>query len=123
MIDRRSRTRRLLEIHIPVLCVVAFALAPYAWMIATSLKLDKEIIRWPITYWPETITFDHYRFLFSRTTFGNNLVNSLVVALGAVAVGLWSASRPPTRSPASVFSDGAFCWSSSWSSTCFRSCC
>lgn len=88
MIDRRTRTRRVLEVELPVLAIVAFALAPYAWMIITSLKVNSEIIRFPVTYWPEQITFEHYRMLFSRTTFGGNLVNSLIIATGAMMTGI-----------------------------------
>ena len=38
MIERRSRTRRLFEVELPVLLIVLFALAPYAWMVLTSIK-------------------------------------------------------------------------------------
>jgi multiple sugar transport system permease protein len=88
MIDRRSRTRRILEVELPVLAIVAFALAPYAWMILTSLKTEHEIIRFPVTYWPQQFTTEHYRMLFSRTTFGGNLLNSLIIATGAMLTGI-----------------------------------
>jgi multiple sugar transport system permease protein len=91
MIDRRSRIRRVLEVELPVLAIVAFALAPYAWMIVTSLKVNSEIIRVPVTYWPQQLTLEHYRTLFSRTTFGGNLVNSLIIATGAMLTGILAA--------------------------------
>jgi multiple sugar transport system permease protein len=91
MIDRRSRIRRVLEVELPVLAIVAFALAPYAWMIVTSLKVNSEIIRVPVTYWPEQVTLEHYRALFSRTTFGGNLINSLIIAAGAMLAGILAA--------------------------------
>ena len=34
------------------------------------------------------MTFQHYRLLLEKTSFGGNLVNSLIVALGAVTLGL-----------------------------------
>jgi multiple sugar transport system permease protein len=88
MRDRRSVLRRILEVELPVIAIVAFALAPYVWMMITSLKPEGEIARWPVAYWPHDLTFEHYQFLLRRTAFGGNLLNSLVVALGAVAVGL-----------------------------------
>lgn len=88
MIERRSRLRRFLEIEVPVLAILAFALAPYAWMVLTSLKPQSEVTRTPITYLPAAPTFEHYAELFQRTSFGGNLVNSLIVACGAVALGL-----------------------------------
>jgi len=88
VIDRRSRLRKVIEVEIPVLVIVAFALAPYAWMVLTSLKPQDEVTRTPITYLPQSVTFAHYAELFQRTSFGGNLVNSLIVACGAVALGL-----------------------------------
>jgi multiple sugar transport system permease protein len=88
MKDRRTKLRRVLEVELPVAAIVAFALAPYLWMMITSLKPEGEIAKWPVAYWPHDLTFEHYQFLLRRTAFGGNLLNSLVVALGAVAIGL-----------------------------------
>ena len=88
MIDRRTRVRRALEVELPILVIVAFALAPYVWMVLTSIKPDADISARPLQYLPSVVTFEHYGTLLNRTTFAANLLNSLVVALGAVAVGL-----------------------------------
>lgn len=88
MILRRSLPRRLFEVELPVLLVVAFALLPYAWMVITSLKPDSEIIKFPPTYWPHELTFEHYEYLLRRTNFSSNLFNSFIVATGAVVIGL-----------------------------------
>jgi multiple sugar transport system permease protein len=88
MIDRRSRTRRLLEVELPILLIVVFALAPYVWMVLTSIKPSADITARPLQYLPSTVTFEHYETLLARTSFAGNLLNSLIVALGAVAVGL-----------------------------------
>ena len=88
MIDRRSRTRRLFEVEIPILLIIAFALAPYVWMVLTSIKPDADILARPLQYLPTAITFEHYETLLNRTTFAVNLMNSLIVAVGAVLVGL-----------------------------------
>ena len=88
MIERRTRLRRAVEIELPIILIIAFALAPYAWMVLTSIKPDADISARPLQYLPSTVTFEHYATLLNRTTFAANLLNSLVVALGAVAVGL-----------------------------------
>jgi multiple sugar transport system permease protein len=88
MIDRRSRTQRILEIELPVLAIIAFALAPYAWMVLTSIKPATDLSIWPVRYLPSRPTLEHYRELIERTSFATSLVNSLIVALGAVVVGL-----------------------------------
>jgi multiple sugar transport system permease protein len=88
MRDRRSATRRFLEVELPVLVILAFALAPYAWMVLTSIKPQAELSLWPVRYLPENATLDHYRELISRTTFAGNLLNSFIIAMGAAALGL-----------------------------------
>jgi len=88
MVDRRSRAARILQIEIPILVIVAFAIGPYLWMMLTSLKPDSDISQWPLRYLPSRITFEHYDTLLEQTSFAGNLLNSLIVAFGAVAVGL-----------------------------------
>lgn len=88
MIDGRSRSRRFLEIELPILIIIAFALAPYAWMVITSVKPQGELSVWPVQYLPRNATLDHYRELVGRTSFAGNLLNSLVIATGAAALGL-----------------------------------
>jgi multiple sugar transport system permease protein len=88
MIDGRSRTRRFLEVELPILVIIAFALAPYLWMVITSIKPQAELSVWPVQYLPRQVTLEHYRELVGRTSFAGNLLNSLVIATGAAALGL-----------------------------------
>ncbi|MBN9458065.1 MAG: carbohydrate ABC transporter permease [Bosea sp.] len=88
MIRRRSFVRGLVQVEIPVLLVLAFALAPFVWMLLTSIKPDADLSRFPVRYLPSSTTFEHYRTLIQRTSFPVNLLNSLVIACGAVLLGL-----------------------------------
>jgi multiple sugar transport system permease protein len=88
MIDRRSRLRRFFEVELPIAAIVVFALGPYVWMVLTSIKPEAEIATFPPSYIPEQATLIHYQTLAARTSFLGNLLNSLIVALGAVALGL-----------------------------------
>jgi multiple sugar transport system permease protein len=88
MVDRRTRLGRILQIEVPVLLIIVFAIGPYLWMVLTSIKPDPDITQWPIHYWPTRITFEHYGTLLEQTSFAANLVNSLIIAVGAVLVGL-----------------------------------
>lgn len=85
---RRTRLRRLLEVELPVLLIVLFALAPYVWMVLTSIKPSSAIGAFPVQYLPAEPTLEHYRVLLARTSFLRNLLDSLVVAAGAVVLGL-----------------------------------
>ena len=88
MIDARSPQRRFLEIELPILVIILFALAPYVWMVLTSVKPQAELAVWPVQYLPRNATLDHYRELVGRTSFAANLLNSLIIAAGAAALGL-----------------------------------
>lgn len=88
MMDRRSKIRRIVETEIPVLLIVIFAVGPYLWMILTSLKNDADIAAFPVRYLPTAVTFEHYAVLLARTSFSGNLLNSLIIAAGAVVLGL-----------------------------------
>jgi multiple sugar transport system permease protein len=88
MIDRRSTVRRLIETELPVLLIVIFAVGPYGWMLLTSLKPEADITAFPVRYLPTNMTLEHYRTLLARTSFGGNMLNSLVIAIGAMLLGL-----------------------------------
>jgi multiple sugar transport system permease protein len=87
-VDRRSRVTRILQVEIPILVIIVFAIGPYLWMMLTSVKPDVDITQYPLRYWPSAITFQHYDDLLAHTSFAANLLNSLIVAIGAVLVGL-----------------------------------
>ena len=93
MMDRRSPLQRLFELHLPLLVIVLFALGPYVWMMMTSIKTNTDIGAWPVRYWPQAFTSEHYHALLERTSFGGNLVNSFIIATGACMLGL-SVSLP-----------------------------
>lgn len=84
----QSSLRRLVQVEIPVLIVLAFALAPFAWMLLTSVKPDTDLSAFPVRYLPSRLTLEHYQTLIQRTSFPVNLLNSLVIACGAVLLGL-----------------------------------
>ena len=93
MIERRSRLARILQVELPTLAIVGFAILPYLWLVLTSFKSNADIAAFPVRYLPTEWTLEHYRMLLARTSFAGNLLNSLIVAVGAVAVGL-SVSLP-----------------------------
>ena len=88
MIDRRTRLRRLLEIELPILFILMFALAPYLWMVLTSVKPNEAISIFPVQYLPERVTLEHYSVLLAKTSFVANLGHSLLISIGAVSLGL-----------------------------------
>lgn len=85
---RPSALRRALTLHLPMAAIVLFAIGPYLWMLLTSLRPEATLFSPQRTLLPEALTGANYLRLFTRTTFAVNLMHSVLVALGTVAVGL-----------------------------------
>jgi multiple sugar transport system permease protein len=83
-----KRLRRLLGTELPVLAILLFALGPWVWMMLCSIRPDRDLMHSPIALWPDTLTLQHHIELLRRTSFAQNLRDSLIVASGAVALGL-----------------------------------
>lgn len=60
-----------------VVLVTAF---PLIWMVITSVKPQFELFRIPPTFWPETVTFEHYIRLLTETPFLLYMRNSLILS-------------------------------------------
>jgi multiple sugar transport system permease protein len=87
-VKNRSAVWRLLGTELPVVAILGFALLPWIWMMLSSLRPDSELTQSPITLIPNQLTLVHHIELLQRTNFIWNLRDSLVVASGAVALGL-----------------------------------
>lgn len=82
------RLRRLLGTELPVLLVLAFALLPFLWMALSSFRPEDELTRTPLLIQASTLGLAEYVTLLGRTSFLANLRDSLIVAAGAVLLGL-----------------------------------
>ena len=65
--------------------VLAVVLLPIYWMVATSLKTNKEI-RQDATLYPHAPTFNSYILLFKDKGFSSFLTNSIVVTAASVVI-------------------------------------
>ena len=86
----KSGTQRLLRWIGNGLLVVMliWTLVPIYWMVATSLKKDKEIYGFEATLVPRHPTLDAYRLLFAKTPFVKYVKNSVIVAVATTAASL-----------------------------------
>ena len=82
-----ARTRRLLRWVGNSLLVIMliWTLVPFYWMLATSLKKDREIYGFEATLIPRHPTLDSYRRVFVQTPFVKYLRNSTIVAVSTTA--------------------------------------
>ena len=67
-----------------VLLVFALTmLAPFLWMLSTSLKADQYVLTMPPEFFPRPLTLSSYRQLFDLFPMGRMFINSLLVAVVA----------------------------------------
>ncbi len=71
---------RTLILNLVTWTLVLLIAFPLLWMIITSVKPQTELFRIPPTWFPETITFEHYWRLLSETPFLTYFRNSVVLA-------------------------------------------
>ncbi len=86
--NRPSTLRRILTTDLPVAAIVIFAMAPFAWMVLTSLTPSAEIAASGVSLSPSGWSLDNYARLFEQTSFLKNMLDSLIVAGGTMIVGL-----------------------------------
>jgi multiple sugar transport system permease protein len=66
-----------------VILVIAL---PLVWMIMTSIKPQTELFAIPPVFFPEEVTFEHYRRLLTETPFLTYLKNSVILAGGTTVL-------------------------------------
>ena len=83
-----KRLRLFVGTELPIFFILGFALLPWLWMLLSSVRPDAELIHSPIALIPSALTLANHIELLQRTSFVQNLRDSLVVASGAVLLGL-----------------------------------
>lgn len=70
-----------------VLCLLVLFLIvfPFVWLILSTFKLQKDIIKWPPTIWPKAWTIKNYIKVWLRIPLASYIKNTIIFA-GAVSV-------------------------------------
>ncbi|WP_426995964.1 carbohydrate ABC transporter permease [Pseudarthrobacter sp. N5] len=79
---RRPSGRSL--VYLLLLLGVAATLLPFAWMLLGSFKTQGELLRRPVTWWPQDGTIANYTTWFTDLHIGTFFFNSLIVAVVTV---------------------------------------
>lgn len=85
---QQGTLHRILTTDLPVLAIVFFAMAPFAWMILTSLTPTAALSAKGVSLSPRGWSLDNYVRLVEQTSFLKNMLDSLIIAGGTVVVGL-----------------------------------
>ncbi|MDO4327723.1 MAG: carbohydrate ABC transporter permease [Lachnospiraceae bacterium] len=82
----RKNMSKLLFLYLPLTFFLIITLAPFYWILVTSLKTSAEVFAKPLTYWPKVLTLENYASLFSKLGFGKYFINSMIVAASTTAI-------------------------------------
>jgi len=85
---QKSTFRRIITTDLPVLAIVLFAMAPFVWMILTSLTPTAVLSATGVSLSPVGWSMDNYVRLIEQTSFLKNMGDSLIIAGGTVVIGL-----------------------------------
>lgn len=67
--------------HLVIYALALATLAPFIWMVLTSLKDMNEIYVYPPKWLPDKFRFENYKNAFEAAPFGRYYINSIIVAL------------------------------------------
>ncbi len=89
MISHRWRARLVDILTYVLLCLGCLAaLAPILWGLLTSLKMETSVALYPPQWLPTPVTFEHYWVLLTTTGVSRFFLNSLVLSIGTILLGL-----------------------------------
>jgi multiple sugar transport system permease protein len=86
---KQSTLRRIVTTDLPVFVILIIAMAPFVWMILTSLTPTAVLSATGVSLTPAGWSFDNYTRLLAHTAFLGNMLDSLIIAVGTVVVGLF----------------------------------
>ena len=73
-------------IYLTILALIA--IFPMAWVLLTSVKGKGEMTGDPTCILPKALTLDNYRTVIEQLNFGNNIANSIMVALSTTVIAI-----------------------------------
>ncbi|MEG7531511.1 MAG: carbohydrate ABC transporter permease [Hungatella sp.] len=85
-IKKKRAIAKIFWLYLPLTFFIIITLAPFYWILVTSLKTSTEVFARPITYWPKALTFENYRYLFENLGFGRYFLNSMIVSVSTTAI-------------------------------------
>ncbi|MFO8065352.1 MAG: carbohydrate ABC transporter permease [Spirochaetota bacterium] len=78
--------------YVAVVLLIVYSFTPALWLILTSLKETSQIIKVPLQYIPNPVTFEQYSQVFERAPFASFIINSVVVSLSSMVLTVFIAT-------------------------------
>lgn len=86
-----SRIQRVVTHIVLILLSLAF-LVPFFWMVTGSLKVDSQLNAFPIIWFPDPVTLEHYIYGLRAVPFALYVFNTLVICLFSMVGAVFSCS-------------------------------
>ena len=86
--NKLPRLARTVAVRALALAIGAFALIPILWTVLAAFKDSREVFATPPTILPANPTLESFCYVLTRGALGNWFVNSFLVSIGTVAIGL-----------------------------------
>ena len=90
MMEKRKSRLPALVARFPVntilLFLVLLVLVPILWLIFSTFKTEKEIISYPPTFWPKTLTVENFSTVSQRIKIWRYVLNSVIYAGGTTTL-------------------------------------
>jgi multiple sugar transport system permease protein len=81
---RKPRGSKRGWVYVALLLAGGGTVLPFVWMLLGSFKTQGELLRRPVTWWPQDPTLDNYLRWFNELHIDRFFVNSLIVAVATV---------------------------------------
>lgn len=91
----QQKTNRLLQkiaTHVVLVVLSLIFLMPFFWMVTGSFKIDSQLNAFPVVWFPDPVTLEHYLYGLTMVPFGLYIVNTLVICLFSVIGAVFSCS-------------------------------
>jgi multiple sugar transport system permease protein len=91
----QQKINRLLQkiiTHVVLIVLSLIFLIPFFWMVTGSFKIDSQLNAFPVAWFPDPVTLEHYLYGLTMVPFGLYIVNTLVICLFSVIGAVFSCS-------------------------------
>lgn len=79
--NQMSKIGKSVFLHLIIYTAALATVAPFIWMILTSVKSINDIFVYPPKWWPSEFHFENYKRVFEAAPFGRFYLNSIFVAV------------------------------------------
>lgn len=90
--QQRSKLLQKIITHVVLIALSLLFIIPFFWMVTGSLKIDSQLSAFPIVWFPDPVTLEHYIYGLTVVPFGLYVINTLIICLFAMIGAVFSCS-------------------------------